>query len=85
VIPLIEEITGPEVRTIDPAPAVARQVRRLLAHQNRLNPAEAQGAMQFYTSGDPEALAGLLPRLLGEAGPVRQVSWMGDTELQIQV
>ena len=85
VIPLIEEITGPEVRTIDPAPAVARQVRRLLAHQNRLNPAGAQGVMQFYTSGDPEALAGLLPRLLGEAGPVQQVSWMGDTELQIQV
>ena len=30
VIPLIEEIAGPGVRVIDPAPAVARQVARLL-------------------------------------------------------
>ncbi len=30
VIPLIEEISGPGVRVIDPAPAVARQVERLL-------------------------------------------------------
>ncbi len=30
VIPLIQQIVGPEVRVIDPAPAVARQVGRLL-------------------------------------------------------
>ncbi|MCX6034415.1 MAG: glutamate racemase [Chloroflexi bacterium] len=30
VIPLIQEIVGPDVRVIDPAPAVARQVVRLL-------------------------------------------------------
>ncbi len=85
VIPLIETITGPGVRTIDPAPAIARQVRRLLEQQDLLNPSEEQGAMQFYTSGDPEAMAGLLPRLLGEDGLVQQVYWMGDKELQIQV
>jgi glutamate racemase len=30
VIPLIQEIAGPQVRVIDPAPAIARQVGRLL-------------------------------------------------------
>jgi glutamate racemase len=30
VIPLIQDLAGPEVRVIDPAPAVARQVRRVL-------------------------------------------------------
>lgn len=85
VIPLIESITGPGVRTIDPAPAIARQVRRLLEQNGFLNPSEKVGAMQFHTSGDPEALAGLLPRLLGEAGPVERVTWVGDRELQLQV
>jgi glutamate racemase len=30
VIPLIQEIVGPSVQVIDPAPAVARQTGRLL-------------------------------------------------------
>jgi len=33
VIPLIQQIVGPQVRVIDPAPAVARQVGRLLEAQ----------------------------------------------------
>jgi glutamate racemase len=85
VIPLIESITGPGVRTIDPAPAIARQVRRLLEQNRFLNPFAKVGAMQFHTSGTPGTLAGLLPRLLGEAGPVEGVTWVGDRELQLQV
>ena len=83
VIPQIEDITGPGVRTIDPAPAIARQVRRLLAQKGLLNPSEQHGAMQFYTSGDPNALTDLLPQLLGEAGPVDQINWVGDGEIVI--
>ena len=37
VIPLIQQITGPGVRVIDPAPAVARQVQRLLVAANLLD------------------------------------------------
>ena len=37
VIPLIQEIVGPDVRVIDPAPAVARQVERILdSHDLRI-------------------------------------------------
>jgi len=75
VIPLIEEITGPSVRTIDPAPAIARQAHRLLKAEGLLNPGESVGKMVFYTSGDVQAFANLLPRLLGESGDVRQVGW----------
>jgi glutamate racemase len=75
VIPLIEEITGPDVRTIDPAPAIARQARRLLEGEGLLNPNESPGKMTFYTSGDPWKFADLLPKLLGETGPVKQVKW----------
>ena len=75
VIPLIEEITGPEVRTIDPAPSVARQTRRLLEKNNLLNQGVAQGEMTFYTSGDKQKLAQLLPVLLRETGIVQGVTW----------
>ena len=76
VIPLIEEIAGPQVRVIDPAPAVARQVRRLLAEHDLCEPVES-GAVRyrFITSGDPAALSTALPRLLGEAGDVERIFW----------
>jgi len=75
VIPVIEEITGLEVRTIDPAPAVARQVRRLLMERSLLNLGESRGKLHFYTSGDLQVFAELQPKLLGEAGEVQQVKW----------
>ena len=83
VIPQIEAITGPSVRAIDPAPAIARQVRRLLEKQGLLNPSDQHGTMQFFTSGDPNALTDLLPQLLGEAGAVDQINWVGDGEIRI--
>jgi len=75
VIPVIEEITGPAVRTIDPAPAVARQVRRLLLERSLLNLGESAGKLRFYTSGDLQAFVELHPMLLGETGDVQQVKW----------
>ncbi|HEY9121491.1 MAG TPA: glutamate racemase [Brevefilum sp.] len=75
VIPVIEEITGPEVRTIDPAPAVARQVRHLLLEGSLLNLGESRGKLHFYTSGDLQAFEELSPKLLGEAGDAQQVKW----------
>ena len=76
VIPLIEEIAGPQVRVIDPAPAVARQVRRLLAEHDLREPVEiGTGQYRFITSGDPAALSTALPRLLGEAGDVERIFW----------
>jgi glutamate racemase len=75
VIPLIEAITGPGVRTIDPAPAIARQARRLLSERALLNPGDSGGRLRFFTSGDREAFEALIPRLLGETGVIQQVRW----------
>jgi len=83
VIPLIESITGPEVRTIDPAPAIARQTRRLIEKHDLLRPEQAVGEVLFYTSGDPERLGELLPNLLGETGEIRQVQWVDDLRIEI--
>lgn len=85
VIPVIERIVGENVRVIDPAPAVARQVRRLLEAGGKLNPLPAAGKVKFYTSGDPMALSALLPVLLGERGEVGQVDWQGESILVRQV
>jgi glutamate racemase len=82
VIPLIQEIAGPGVRVIDPAPAVARQVQRLLeasqpergrSYSSELLQTAAH--LQCFTSGDVLALQALLPRLLGEEAEVRQIWW----------
>ncbi len=52
VIPLIQEIVGEKVRVIDPAPAVARQAKRLLEAQSLKREIGSQGEARFFTSGD---------------------------------
>ena len=80
VIPLIQHIVGPAVRVIDPAPAVARQAARLLMSNSlRQEIATIPPSLRFLTTGDPEALAAALPRLLGEQAPVEKVCWIEDT------
>ena len=76
VIPLIKQIVGPEVRVIDPAPAVARQAARLLDMAGLRDPGTRSGVLRFFTSGEAERLALNLPTLLGETGEIRQVVWM---------
>jgi glutamate racemase len=79
VIPLIQEIVGEKVRVIDPAPAVARQVKRLLEAGGMKSQLSQRGNVQFYTSGDAETLESLLPVLLRESGDVVKVEWLSDT------
>lgn len=83
VIPLIQKIVGPDVRVIDPAPAVARQTRRLLQDSALMSAGGAAGAVEFYTSGSPPAFERLLPKLLGESGAVRGVTWRDDHVVEI--
>jgi glutamate racemase len=79
VIPLIEQLAGPGVRAIDPAPAIARQINRVLTERDLLHPGEAPGRIRFYTSSDPAAMQALLPKLLGESGMVQRLTWENDT------
>jgi len=81
VIPLIQRIVGDakRVRVIDPAPSVAKQVRRLLEAGGMKSYSSAPGDVIFYTSGDPAALQSMLPILLGEDGVVEKVEWIDDS------
>jgi glutamate racemase len=78
VIPSIQEIVGHGVRVIDPAPAVARQVGRLLESGDLRNAGTGSGTLRFFTSGDAATFEKMLPDLLGERGTVRQVFWSGN-------
>jgi glutamate racemase len=86
IIPLLERICGPGVRVIDPAPAVARQVVRVLgaAHTttDHRRPttaaADPSARVVYYTSG----VVGEFERMVGvlgvEAGEVRGAVWRGE-------
>ncbi len=81
VIPLIQRIVGDMVRVIDPAPSVAKQVRRVLESKGMKGKSEARGSIRIYTSGDPEELKSLLPMLLGESGEIEKVNWVNDLQV----
>jgi glutamate racemase len=82
VIPLIEQIVGEDVRVIDPAPAVAKQVKRLLEAGGMLNPNGDEGTLRFITSGEVDSVKRLLSTLLGIDSAVEAVAWMNDRELR---
>ncbi len=55
--PIVRDIAGPAVRVIDPAPAVARQVQRMVQEPR-------PGGVQLTTTGVPGELAAALARLV---------------------
>ncbi|MBI5625700.1 MAG: glutamate racemase [Nitrosomonadales bacterium] len=67
---LIQEIAGPSVAIIDPASAVARELRRRLASANLLSVENRAGTERFWTSAQPE-----------KTQPVIAQLWRVDTEV----
>ncbi len=84
VSPLIQQIVGENVRVIDPAPAVAKQIRRVLETRGMKNDSAERGDVHFYTSGQTDELKSLLPVLLGELGMVEKVEWTGDRAVSVK-
>jgi glutamate racemase len=75
---MIAEIVGPTVTLVDPAPAVARQVGRLLK-QYELHTKDGQPPThRFYTSGDRQRLVEMAKTLVNYAGPVHSIQWTPD-------
>jgi glutamate racemase len=81
VIPVIQQIVGENVRVIDPAPSVARQIRRMLEATGLKNQSEMHGNVRLYTSGKPEEMKSLLPVLLGELVEIDKAAWLSDTAI----
>ena len=91
VIPLIQDIVGPEVRVIDPAPAVARQVRRVVEKElNNTTDGYAQSSpdimgstKKYLTTRDPAKLESMLQLLLKQDGKVKQIYWERKTLINL--
>ncbi|MGH8947826.1 MAG: glutamate racemase, partial [Acidimicrobiia bacterium] len=71
LIPLIQAVAGPDVRIVDPAPAVARQVRRVASGVG------GSGRLTLATSGEPERFLEVARVLAGieAVEPVLACNW----------
>ncbi len=78
IIPMLEDVAGPTVTVIDPAPAVARQTRRLLETHHLLAPDGHAASLTYLSSGDAERLASLALQLIGLHGSARRAIWSVD-------
>jgi glutamate racemase len=72
----LQNVFGPEVRIVDPSPAVARQTEQILA-ERKLQAGSGPGAVIAFTSGDPESFSQFIRKALGEELAVRRVEWSG--------
>jgi glutamate racemase len=70
---VIQAVAGPDVTVIDPAVAVARELRRRLQVGDLLMPDSRTGTEQFWTTGPSEQAQVVIAQLWGRAVVVRRV------------
>ncbi|MBA3075541.1 MAG: glutamate racemase [Anaerolineae bacterium] len=75
VIPMIQEIVGPAVRVIDPAPAIAKQTQRLLTEHGWLADGRISSEIRLITTGNAQTIENNLPMYLGYRLPVESIQW----------
>jgi glutamate racemase len=85
VQPLIQRLAGPEVAVIDPAPAVARQVGRVLAWQRLARISDRPGRLVLYSTGESGKLALRASELLGTVAAVRTARWAEDGRVEARM
>jgi len=74
VIPQIETITGPQVRVIDPAPAISRQVGRLLDQHGLHSKTHQPGHSTYLTTGELDPLQQFLETFNFD-GEIKSIRW----------
>lgn len=83
VIPVINEIAGPQVNVIDPAPAVARQVRRLMDLYHLRYQPDNENATQYsidsqvryLTTAHPDRLQKAIQKIFNQNTTVEKIHW----------
>jgi glutamate racemase len=76
VIPLIQEAVGPQVRVIDPSPAIARQTEHLLNQHHLRYYGTELAWTRYVTTGNSEVFRGQILTLLGdEYAEVEKIEW----------
>ena len=81
VIDTVRRLAGPAVEVIDPAPAVARQLSRLLEEHRAAAPSESPSHRFFTTATDARPFARMLGDLTGLETVPTPLQWMDETRL----
>ncbi|GAC1629910.1 MAG: glutamate racemase [Nevskia sp.] len=63
--PLLHELLGPGISLLDTGEAVARRAASLLEREGRRAPPGSMGAIDWFTSGDPDTMIAVGSRLWG--------------------
>ena len=71
----LQNVVGPAVKIIDPAPAIARRTADVLAKRNLFS-VDGPGSVLCFTSGDPDAFSRVSRKLLDVELPVRGILWL---------
>ena len=69
LIPLILKIVPPRINVVDPAPAVARQVRKVLEEYGGFS-SSSHPDHRFLTTGNPDQFSRMISDLIGMNFPV---------------
>lgn len=75
IIPELQALVGPAVEIIDPAPAIARQTRRVLESAGLSAGDLTPGSNLFLTTGSPDHLSDIVHRLFDEPGELHLLTW----------
>ncbi len=75
VIDTIRRLAGPERRVIDPAPAVAAHLARVLQEHDLAASADARGEHHFFTTAAAAGFDAACQRLLGLQPACEEVRW----------
>lgn len=80
VIPVLTRVAGTAVSIIDPAPAIAHQVKRVLAQEELLRTNAAPGRVDLITTGSAAAFSQQVQQLLALETGVKTAVWHEGTE-----
>ncbi len=79
VIETIRRLAGPERRVIDPAPAVAAHLARVLGERDLAASADARGGHRFFTTGAAARFNAACQRLVGLDPHGEELRWQRDS------
>lgn len=73
---MIKQIIGPDITLVDPSPAIARQVERVLCSKKTLNRQSQPSHHILYTSSSDETLKAFVDNVIADPRPeIQQVIW----------
>jgi glutamate racemase len=85
VIDTIRRLAGPDLKVIDPAPAVAAHLARVLGERGLTASSEEPGQHRFLSTGDATSFNAACRRLLGLQAQCEEIRWLVGAEGQLSL